>query len=255
MSLRLVSLDDLTIEDEEALASVPLYPRLKEALRAAGHRFLVPARRTELSWDRALFLNLTYWSGAVAADILCQQSLPADVVTHVAWHRVVAQGLAKSAAADAKESMLFGEAVASAFDLYLVGQLLHEAPESDFITTQVPAMGEAAANAGLSESEFGLLLEGVADDPSAAFSELRTLLFEASTALVPCADPLSAYGVLEGFASHRFAPLLHHYELSNWVLYTRAYGGGAKADETVRALHTELAAAPDALAWLVDRWL
>ena len=207
MPLRPVSLSELVIEDEEALASVPLYPRLKAALAAAGHRFLLPARHTELSWDRALFLNLTYWSGAAAADILCQGSLPADVVTHVAWHRVVAHGLSQTLASEARGAMLFGEAVASAFDLYLVGTLLRYAPESDFITTQVPAMSEAAANAGLSESDIGLLLEDITDEPIGAFSELRTLLFDVSTALVPCADPVTAQTVLEGFKAHRFAPI------------------------------------------------
>jgi hypothetical protein len=60
MPLRTVSLDELTIDDEASFAAVPLYPRLKAALRRSGHRFHLPPPGESLSWDRALFLNLTF---------------------------------------------------------------------------------------------------------------------------------------------------------------------------------------------------
>src|SRR5687767_15156680 len=43
MPLSAVTLDQLTIEDETSLASIEVYPRLKEVLRRAGHRFYLPA--------------------------------------------------------------------------------------------------------------------------------------------------------------------------------------------------------------------
>jgi len=181
VSLRSVSLDELTITDEASFAHVAVYLRLKRVLHEAAHRFAVPARGALLSWDRALFLNLTFWNAEHATDVLCESSLPADVVAHIAWHHLAAAQLAplvpESAGPPCADALFFGEAIASAFDLYLVGRLLHHAPDSDFIATQVSIMGEAAEQAGLSKAKFAALLEGVATDPERAFEDLRTLLF------------------------------------------------------------------------------
>ena len=50
--------------------------------------------------------------------------------------------------------------------------------------------------------------------------------------------------------------LLHHYQLSNWILYSRAYAVRAgDTDEVVRSLDAELRAAPDSLGWLEEHWL
>ena len=43
MPLRSLTLDELTIDDEASFRGVALYQRLKEALRASGHRFKVAA--------------------------------------------------------------------------------------------------------------------------------------------------------------------------------------------------------------------
>ena len=67
---------------------------------------------------------------------------------------------------------------------------------------------------------------------------------------------MDASTLLEGFAAHRFAPLLHHYELSNWILYTRAYASDSLGeDPAVRAVDKALRDAPDSLAWLERTWL
>lgn len=257
MSLRTVSLDELTIDDEDALAGVPLYPRLKAVLRRSGHRFHLPVTESSMSWDRALFLNLTFWNAEAGADVLCDDHIPADVVAHIAWHHLAGERLARLApGARSAAGMLFGEAIASAFDLYLLGKLWVAAPGCDFVTSQVPIMTEAAQAAGLSEREFAALLAEVSADPERAFEQLRQLLHDAATALGACGDALSAQATLERFAGHRFAPLLHHYQLSNWVLYTRAYATPAPAlDEAVRALDGILREAPVSLRWLADNWL
>jgi hypothetical protein len=270
MALRTASLDDLVIEDEASFARVELYARLKEALRRSDHRFLVPERGVRVSWDRVLFLNLTYWSGA---DVLSEHRIAADEVTHVAWHHAISRGLARQAAqpsagatpspgpapAPAPEALFFSEAIASAFDLYLVGRLLGDAPESDFITTQVPLMAERADEAGLSRPAFAKLLEDVTRAPERAFEDMRALLFDAANTLLACPGPLEAEDTLSGFAGHRFEPLLHHFEVSNWILYARAYGARSAADHpealVVRRADALLRQAPDALVWLADNWL
>jgi len=269
MALRTVSLDELIIDDESAVKHVALYDRLKQALRRSQHRFVIPAASGDVSWDRALFLNLTYWSseGSGGTDVLCDDHIPADVVAHVAWHHVVSRELSRGRAAGAPSrsaepsdrpsgaALFFAESIASAFDLYLVGRLLEHRPDSDFITTQVPLMAERAYTAGMSETAFADLLAEIARGPERAFEDMRALLLDVAAALLSCGNALAAEEALARFASHRFEPLLHHFELSNWILYARAYGaGGSPIDATVAAMDGTLRAAPVALdvlaAWI-----
>jgi hypothetical protein len=154
------------------------------------------------------------------------------------------------------EALLFGEAIASAFDLYLVGRLLRNVPDAEFVASQVPILSDVARNAGMGERALATMLEEVTEEPERAFEDLRALLFDVGTALVPCRDVERAAAILDGFGSRRFAPLLHHYELSNWVLYARAHGARAgEPDAAVRAIDAELRAAPASIDWLDARWV
>jgi hypothetical protein len=260
MPLLRVALDQLTITDEASFAHVAIYRRLKRVLQDAQYPFRVSEPGAALSWDRAVFLNLTFWSAEEGADVLCEHSIPADVVAHVAWHHLASAQLARFApeagSAPCADALLFGEAIASAFDLYLVGRLLHNVPDSDFIATQVSIMGDAAEQAGVSSAAFAALLEAVAADPERAFEDLRSLLFDVARALLGCRDASEAQRALEGFAAHRFESLLHHYELSNWILYARAFGASAPAQErAVHELDATLRSAPVALDWLAGNWM
>ena len=252
MRFRSLILDDLHIEDERSFRHVGLYDALKQTLRRDGYRFRVP-EGPPAAWDRVAFLNLTYWEPGDQGDVLAAPTLPADVVTHVAWHHLARRALAGASSADA---LFLGEAIASAFDLYLVGRLLGHAPEAQFLETQVPAMADAAAAAGLPDEGFEALLQAIAADPERAFEDLRALLFDATTSLVAARGVDEAAAALAALDGRRFAPLLHHYELSNWVLYVRAHAAHALApDPAVRAVDAALRAAPVALDWLEHAWL
>jgi hypothetical protein len=264
MRFRRLTLDELTIDDEASFRHVALYHQLKEALRRSPNRFRVPEADQRLSWDRALFLNLTFWSAAEESSVLCDEHIAPDVVAHTAWHEVVGKQLArlsdKPTAPLSAAALLFSEAIASAFDLYLVGRLLHNAPDSDFIATQVPIMAEAAEEAGLSEGDFASLLESVATDPERAFEDMRALLVDAGEALHACADADAGQAALDAFEGRRFAPLLHHFQLSNWILYARAYARAPhpraeQSEEAIRGLDRALRTSPVSLDWLASRWL
>src|SRR5580704_9245450 len=82
-----LAIDELTIEDERSFRHVSLYADLKDVLRRDEYTFRVQRGRN-VRRDRALLLNLTYWSPSDGGDILAEPSLPADVVTHVAWHHL-----------------------------------------------------------------------------------------------------------------------------------------------------------------------
>jgi hypothetical protein len=220
-------------------------------LRRDGYRFRVPDPEPA-SWDRVLFLNLTFWDSAEGGDVLASATIPADVVAHVAWHHLAGKAIGGASA----DAMLMGESIASAFDLYLVGRLLGHAPDAGFLETQVPAMAEVAEAAGMGGDAFEALLGEIARDPERAFEDLRALLFDVSTSLLACAGVEAAALALARFEAHRFAPLLHHYELATWILSARAHAPAAHApDPRVRALDAALRSAPVAIDLLEREWL
>jgi hypothetical protein len=59
---------------------------------------------------------------------------------------------------------------------------------------------------------------------------------------------------LSAFDGHRFAALLHRYELSNWVLYARAYGDPTP-DQRARAIDATLRSEKLPLEWLAAEWV
>ena len=262
-TLRSVALEELTVIDDALFSRIALYRGLRRHLREREYTFQVATEPGTLSWDRALFLNLTFWTPQEGADVLCDEQLPADVLAHVALHHLVThqisagvQGASPNAPGPSASALFFGESIASAFDLYLVGRLLESAPDCDFITTQVPVMAEAAEQAGVSESEFAALLESVSQDPDRAFEDLRTLLLDVTHALLECDGIREALAVLERFSSHRFGCLLHHLQLSNWILYARAHAQPDLAqDSVVKALDAQLRAAASSVEWIGKRWL
>ena len=261
MKFRTLGLDQLTIGDEASFRHVGIYARLRAAVRKAQHRFQVPEAGERASWDRALFLNLTYWSQTAESSVLCDAHITPDVVAHTAWHHLAGKFLGAGPGPLSTRALLLGEAIASAFDLYLVGRLISVVPESDFIVSQVPIMAEAAEQAGLSPAGFEALLARVSADPERAFEELRALLFEAAVALTACPGTDEAQAVLESYVGRRFEPLLHHFQLSNWVLYARAYAPASPTPEpdaseaAARALDLTLRTTPVSLDWLDRHWL
>jgi len=253
-SLRSVSLSDLDIEDERSFRHVGIYQSLKRAMVARGLTFLVPTEGSGIDrYESVLLLNLAFWSPDDVAEVLIDERLTADQLAHNAWHKLAHAALGEDART--AEGILFAECVASAFDVYSVGRLVGHAVDSDFLETQVPAMREAAENAGLDEEGFEALVARTIENPERAFEELRQLLFDTTTALVSAPGLTKAAEVLAAASSHPMAPLLHHYELPTWVLYARAYGTSQGRSETVRAMDRALREAADPMAWLEKHWV
>jgi len=249
------TVDELTVGDERSFRHVALYADLKEVLRRARYPFrLMPGGSARP--DRALLLNLTFWAADSGGDVLVDERTEADVVAHVAWHHLAAHALAPDPGAPLPvEALLLGEAIASAFDVYLVGRLLGHAPQSTFLETQVPAMAAAASAAGLPEGDFEQRLGEIARDPDRAFADLRELLFDATTALFASRGCEEAYAALAVLDERPYSWLLHRYELSNWVLYARAYGGAPGADSRAHEVDGALRREKVPLDWLAHSWI
>lgn len=255
-SFQTCTLDGLRIDDEPSFRHVGLYADLKKVLERANYTFRILPEADRGRWDRALLLNLTFWGATGGGDVLASDRIDADVVAHVAWHHLAAKACAPKEGPMSVEALFLGESIASAFDVYLVGRLLGHAPKSTFLETQVPAIADATDAAGLSEQDFDALLQGLATDPDGAFEDLRALLFDASLALFQCASAEDGLRALARFDSHKFASLLPRYELSNWVLYARAYGSKTIGrDEEVHRIDGELRRAKVSLDWLESNWV
>ncbi len=255
-AMRLLSLDDLTIEDERSFRHVGLYAELASILRRSDYRFRVLPEGSNASWDRAVFLNLTFWGASGGGDVLVDTTIPADVVAHVAWHHLATAALVPAGTVPSAEALFLGESIASAFDVYLVGRLLGHSPESSFLETQVPAMADCAEAAGVSAEAFDALLATVADAPERAFEALRKLLFDATCTLFRATSLDDAHRELVKFDDHPLGCLLHRHELSNWVLYAKAYALRTnEPDATAIAIDRALAAAPVSLDWLTKHWV
>jgi hypothetical protein len=250
------TIDELTIADEPAFRHVALYADLKEVLRRAAYPFRILPQASSGRADRALLLNLSFWAADSGGDVLIDEHIDPDVVTHAAWHHLAARALAPEAGSRMSVDALFlGEAIASAFDVYLVGRLLGHAPRSAFLETQVPAMAETASAAGLSEASFAKLLAELSRRPERAFADLRELLCDATAGLFACADGEQAHAALIALDGHRFHALLHRYELSNWLLYAHVYGSGPRPDMRARAVDRALRKAKAPLEWLALHWI
>ncbi len=255
-ALRLLGLSDLTIEDERSFRHVGLYAELASILKRSNYRFRVLPEGSNASWDRAVFLNLTFWGATAGGDVLVEPSIPADVVAHVAWHHLANQALVQTGTEPSAEALFLGESIASAFDVYLVGRLLGHAPDSTFLETQVPAMADCAEAAGVDADAFDALLTNIAANPESAFENLRKLLFDATCSLFRAESLNEAHEVLVKFDDHPLSCLLHRHELSNWVLFARAYASRtSEPDAKAVAVDRALAAADISLDWLTSHWV
>lgn len=249
------ALADLEIEDEDSFRHVGLYADLKRVVQDLGPTFIVPVRGAHLGWERALTANLVFWEPGTS-DVLSTRSIAADVVMHVAWHELARRALAPSV-----EASLLAESIASAFDVYLIGRLLGHSPDSTFVESQVVRMSEIAMDAGLDEDAFQSMLGAFAEAPERSFEALRQLLFDASLSLVDVAGPERGLETLCTFDGHRFAPILHHFEIATWVLRSRierasppspAAGAGSTDASTFDRMLRE---SDDSIALLERSWV
>ncbi len=246
----------LTITDEASFGHVGLYADLKAVAENASLSFLVQpsSDASAPGISRTLLLNLLFWEPGTS-DILSDPSIPADVVMHVVWHHLGAEKVGRGGDAD-----LFVEAIASAFDVYLIGRLLGHRPDAEFLESQVPRMADAAEDAGASPEAFEEMLATMAASPEQAFESTRRLLFDATRALIEPASPDQADATLRRFEAEPFGPLLHHFEIATWVLRARldrANGAASAANATAEASRVDalLRSEKVSLDWLEKHWV
>ena len=109
----------------------------------------------------------------------------------------------------------------------------------------------------MGRAAFARTLRAIAGDPDRAFEDLRALLFVTSSRLARARGTDAAARILARTDAHRFGALLHHYNLSSWVLYCRAYASpiAARVTPAIARVDRALARAPRSLDWLAREWL
>jgi hypothetical protein len=255
--LGICELDALRIRDARPFSHILHYAPLKQRLIDAQYTFqLLPKSANVAS---AQLLNLTYWGAPaealVGGDVLTEAAIDADVVCHVGWHHMLRETLAADGDNSSSAASLFlGESVASAYDLYMLGVLMLRAPSCGFVQTQAPAIADCATASGLSKRAFAQQLQTIALDPEAAFAALRTLLFDVTTALYLAKTQAAAFTILQSVREAPYSWLLPRFELSNWVLYARAYAKKATSAAASK-LNRELAITERPLELLTSRYL
>jgi hypothetical protein len=248
----------LRIQDAASFETVTLYHALHDVLCDAKYTFRILPKQDAGRWDLSVALNLTFWSADAGGDILVDGSIAPDVIAHVAWHHLASKAFTALGRGHCADALILGEAIASAFDIYLVGKLIRMAPGAEFLKTQITAMSETASAAGMPERMFETMLMQISENPERAFEDLRSLLFDVTTSLLGCSTASEALEVFHTHRKHRFAALLHRYELSNWVLYTRAYAIGKREyrpDLKLRRFDQALRNANSSLDFLREQWL
>lgn len=248
-----VALSELEIVDAESFQHVGLYRDLHQLLAASGDAFCVLDAPCA-TFERAATLHAAYGPAGSGRHVLVEPAVDAEVVPSVAWHQLAARAMPPRGGRPSVGSMFVAEAIAGAFEVYLVGRLLGHAPGSGFLEAQVASMTDTAEAAGLSDDQIEQLLTSLAEDPDGAFAGLYALLVDAASAMFAAAGAEDAAERLAALDERPFAPLLHRFDLSSWVLRARAYGDPSP-DPRAAEVDAALRAARVPLDWLDGAWV
>jgi hypothetical protein len=176
----------------------------------ANHRFAVIAEGRGM----ARLLNLLCWDAASGTEFLDDQEMPADQAIHMAIHQVIERDLGSTT----PEHMLLAETIASASDLYLLGKLAKAGEETAFVTETMESFSFYYETYAAKAEHLETLLQAVLTSPFMAMSQVADFLFETGLLLF---QPLSNAEALRACTAHAFYPLIHHYNITNWIMAIR----------------------------------
>lgn len=209
-----------------SLKDVPIYEQ--DVFQRAGIEILDCCLKLLLAKDLKMvllpegrgvgrLLNLLQWDVGEALEYVDGDGPLADQVIHYGMHHLVDDLIGH----DGAEKMLLAETIASAADFYLLGQLIRSGEECDFLLDMVESLGsyyEQYSNEDCLEALF----ERCAADPFATFAQVVLFLYETVEPLLYLEDPQAVTRGLLAVQDNELYPVLHHYNIGNWVLTLRA---------------------------------
>lgn len=215
--MKILPLDALQLIDADIYtrAAIPLLEPAKTLLKRKN----VQAAVLEGQVGRARLVNLLAWDPSDHLEYLDNNSIEADQVLHFAMHQLAEHTWGSARAVD----LITAEALASAVDIYLLGKLAEAGEEPGFLIDTLDSWGffyEQYAD----EDRLKQLLQNMIDDPFASFQRLTRFLIKATLPLLRLNDGTALSKHLAECEAEDFYPLLHHYNVTNWVLAVRARG-------------------------------
>lgn len=165
----------------------------------------------------ARLLNLLQWELQAAIEYVDGDGPLADQVIHAAMHHF-SDALFGS---DTPEEMLFGECIASAVDFYLLGKLIQAGIENDFLFDTIESL-ESYYEQYSESTHLVKILQDVAEHPFKTFMNISEKLFDWVAPLLHAKTPESVEENLLAAQDSPYWPLIHHYNVGNWVLTLRA---------------------------------
>lgn len=211
MKPEMTTLQELEIFEQDAFkrADIKLLDLSLHLLK--DHRMAVIPHSTGL----ARLVNLLHWDASENLEYLDGEGVLADQIIHFAVHHV----MNRFNQCNTAKGMLFAECMASAADVYLVGKLSQAGEETDFLQDTLESFSTYYEMYAVDETHLELMLSTILEQPFKAMMDLANYLFQFGSALLGAQPDLEKLIQLQEHFSY---PLVHHYNISNWILTIRS---------------------------------
>ena len=177
----------------------------------------------------ARIANLLLWEAGKGQEFIDGHGIYADQLIHSAIHQLLEHVLGSKHPLN----MLFAECLASASDIYLLGKLSQAGQETDFLHDTLESYGSYYELYAHQDEDFVTTLNAIRRKPFETMIALADYLFEfCEPLLYPQTVRDSTLPLVMAERCH-FYPLVHHYNISNWIL-------------TIRGKHAKPPSAPPA---------
>ena len=205
----------LPVREAEAFtrAGIKLLPKARAVLAANRTRAIVIPGGTGM----ARLINLAHWQVDHHLEYLDEAAVNADQLIHFAAHQVMACVLGCEDA----HALLLAETFASALDLFLLGKLIGAGEETEFLVETVESFGAYCDLYGKGPVQLEALLTRIRDDPFASMAAAADYLYRVAEILLTSQVVAETAAGLAALASDPLYPLIHHYNVVNWVLAIR----------------------------------
>ncbi|MDJ0842186.1 MAG: hypothetical protein QNK37_37140 [Acidobacteriota bacterium] len=195
-------------------AGIQLFQHCYDLLAAKGLRVVA----FKAGHGRARLANLLSWQVDECLEYLDGDDLTTDQVVHFGLHQFAHHRLGSKH----PHAVLFAETLASSADIYLLGKLAQAGMEPDFIHETLESFGFYYETYGDDAGHMEQLLSDLTTDPFGAMVTVGNYLFNFCTPLLYPASSDEPANILAVLQPHAYYPLVHHYNVTNWVLAIRA---------------------------------
>ena len=209
-------IEDLDIFEKDAFerAGLAILTVAEHILAQSNTRFiLLPESR-----GLARMVNLLQWQAGDHVEYLDGEGVFSDQVVHMAIH----QALDREQGSATPHHMLFAEVLASASDMYLAGRLIQAGEETDFLADTLESLGSYYEMYAASPDQLTAFLQRLSDTPWETMVSLVDYLYTFCCPFLEKDRSIEHLSIPRSMEDHMFYPLVHHYNVTNWLLTINA---------------------------------